>query len=245
MSTALISCRRSSGKWLARLIRHELNASGFDVFLDVENTGKFGEIGLHQIAARPHFILLLERGSLERCVDPADWLRREIEQALATRRSIIPVTVEPFSFDEEKKYLTGPVAQIMSYPPLALDFVFFDATIEQLRNILLRPFRGGLTLPPAHERPIAEQLARAAALTIQPTGYHATILVPALNIRFGPSMYYPQVSAIREGRQPPILGRNRDNSWWLIEHRNVRGWVTGQFVEIPADVDFARIPMLD
>lgn len=245
MSTAFISHRRRNGQWLARLLRQELSVSGFDVFLNVEPTGKFGDVSLHQIAARPHFILLLERGSLEHCADPADWLRREIELALAARRNMIPVTAGGFTFAEEGKYLTGPAAQIMSLPALTLDYVLFDEALEQLRNILRRPFRCSLTLPPATEQSIVAQLARAAVLNIQPTGYHLTIMVPALNIRFGPGMHFPQLSAIREGRQPPILGRNYDSTWWLIEHRGVQGWVTGQFVEIPADIDLARIPMLD
>jgi hypothetical protein len=245
MSTAFISYRRSLSKWLPRLIFHELNASGYDVFIDTDDTGRFGDIGLRQIAARAHFILLLGPGCLEGCVDPTDRLRREIEQALIGRRNIIPVTVGAFSFAEEGRYLSTPAAQIMSFPALTLDYVFFDAAIEQLRNILLRPFRVALTPAPAHEQALASQLAQAADLTFQPSGYHATIMVPALNIRFGPGMNYPQISAIREGRQPPILGRNYDNSWWLIEHRGIRGWVTGQFVEIPADANMARIPMLD
>ena len=244
MSTAFISSRRKPDKWLARLIFHELSASGFDVFLNTDDIGKFGDMSLRQIAARAHFILLLEPGSLEHCVDPGDWLRLEIEQALATRRNIIPVTVGPFSFNEEKHYLTGTLAQIMSYPALTLDYVLFDEALEQLRNILARPFRAALTPAPPQEQPIVAHLAQAAVLTFQPSGYHLTIMVPALNIRFGPGMNYPQLSAIREGRQPPIIGRNHDNSWWLIEHRGVYGWVTGQFVEIPPDVDLARIPML-
>ena len=105
--TVFISYRRTPSKWLARLIFHELSASGYDVFLDVESIGpgRYADIILHQIVARAHFILILERGCLERCADPADWLRREIEQALDTQRNIIPLMVERFSFDEEKQFL--------------------------------------------------------------------------------------------------------------------------------------------
>lgn len=245
MSSIFVSYRRRPGKWLPRLIAHELSASGFDVFLDVDDSGRLGDISLRQIAARPHFFLLLEPGTLEGCANPADPLRREIEQALATRRNIVPITVAPFTFEDERQYLTGALAQITAFPALALDYVFFDAAVEQLRNIALRPFRATLTLPPAQDQPIAAEQAQAARLIFQPSGYHLTILVPALNIRFGPGMNFPQVSAIREGRQPPIFGRNHDSTWWLIEHRDVRGWVTGQFVEIPPDANLARIPMLD
>jgi hypothetical protein len=51
----------------------------------------FDEQLLVHIAKAPYFILVLNADSLERCSDPNDWLRREIEQAIKTQRRIIPV----------------------------------------------------------------------------------------------------------------------------------------------------------
>lgn len=61
-------------------------------------SGDFERVILESIRARAHFIVLLTPSALERCTDPGDWLRREIEAALATRRNIVPVMLEGFDF---------------------------------------------------------------------------------------------------------------------------------------------------
>jgi hypothetical protein len=48
-------------------------------------SGDFERIILGNITARAHFLVLLTPSALERCDDPADWLRREIETALANQ----------------------------------------------------------------------------------------------------------------------------------------------------------------
>src|SRR3954464_3358762 len=76
--TVFVSYRRSASRHLARSIALDLRAHGYDVFFDVDtvDNGEFDQIVLHQIAARAHFVLVLSRGSLERCGDEKDWLRR-------------------------------------------------------------------------------------------------------------------------------------------------------------------------
>ena len=49
-------------------------------------------------SARAHFLVLLTPSALERCGDPADWLRREIETALGFQRNIVPLMLEGFDF---------------------------------------------------------------------------------------------------------------------------------------------------
>jgi len=58
----------------------DLRQHGYDVFMDVESidSGQFETIILDQIAARAHFLVILTHGTLERCQEPNDWLRREI-----------------------------------------------------------------------------------------------------------------------------------------------------------------------
>jgi len=47
---------------------------------------------------------------VERCGDPADWLRREIETALATQRNTVPLMLEGFDFGTPKiGWFTKPV----------------------------------------------------------------------------------------------------------------------------------------
>ncbi len=89
-----ISYRRQQDEATARLVKQELSRRGFDVFLDVDDLGpspRFDERLLEEIASRHGFILLLSPGSLDRCADEGDWLRREIGQALATGRRVVPV----------------------------------------------------------------------------------------------------------------------------------------------------------
>jgi hypothetical protein len=90
-----ISYRRSVSKHLARLIFQELRARGHDVFLDVStiDSGAFDRIILNQIAARPHFLLILSPGALERCANEDDWLRREIEEAFCPNLSAVSFPV--------------------------------------------------------------------------------------------------------------------------------------------------------
>ena len=71
----------TSVSWaLARLVRDNLNAHGFDVFIDVEGIGggESDRVLLQEIAARTYFLVLLEPRSLDRLAEPDDWLRREL-----------------------------------------------------------------------------------------------------------------------------------------------------------------------
>ena len=44
--------------------------------------GDFEQIILTNIKSRAHFLVLLTPSALQRCTEPGDWLRREIEAAL-------------------------------------------------------------------------------------------------------------------------------------------------------------------
>src|SRR5262249_46947926 len=91
--TIFISYRRAVSSFHARAIFERLNRSRYDGFMDVENinSGTFDTIILNQIAARVHFLVVLTPGTLERCSESGDWLRREIEHALDLKRNIVPI----------------------------------------------------------------------------------------------------------------------------------------------------------
>lgn len=88
-----ISYRRSGGKDLARMIKESLTARGYNVFLDFDGLkdGHFNEKIMKAIDDAPVFILVLSKGSMERCVDENDWVRKEIEYALLKGKQIIPI----------------------------------------------------------------------------------------------------------------------------------------------------------
>ena len=62
------------------------------------------------IANSPNFILILSRGSLDRCEYKSDWLKREIMHAIKTNRNIITVIEDDFKWPSEDKWKSLPDA---------------------------------------------------------------------------------------------------------------------------------------
>src|SRR5215831_15662934 len=116
--TVFLSYRRTNVPW-ALAIFQNLTNHGFDVFFDYSGiaSGDFERIILGNIKARAHFLVLLTPSALERCHEPADWLRREIETALANQRNIVPVMLEGFDFGTASiaSQLTGTLAVLKHY----------------------------------------------------------------------------------------------------------------------------------
>src|SRR5256885_16814564 len=95
--TVFISYRRTNFPW-ALAIFQNLTQHGFDAFFDYNGiaSGDFERVILANIASRAHFLVLLTPSALERCGDPEDWLRREIEAAFEVKRNIVPLMLEGF-----------------------------------------------------------------------------------------------------------------------------------------------------
>src|ERR1039457_2148149 len=121
--TVFISYRRSTTTPWALAIFHNLTSHGFDVFFDYNGiaSGDFERVILGNIKARAHFLVLLTPSTLERCGDPSDWLRREIETALEVQRNIVPLMLEGFDFStpEIASHLkVGTLADLRRYNAL-------------------------------------------------------------------------------------------------------------------------------
>lgn len=159
--TVFISYRRSTSKFIARAVYMDLRANNFDVFMDVESidSGAFDQAILNQIASRMHFVVILTHGTMERCKEPDDWLRQEIEHAIEKRRNIVPVMVEDFSFDHAKPFLIDKLANLPSHNALKLYHEYFDAAMERLRLRFLRPpqFPVTIEVPPSIDREIIQR----------------------------------------------------------------------------------------
>lgn len=141
MSGIFISYRRSTSKHLARLIFNELRRHNYDVFLDVStlDSGEFDRIILNQIAARPHFLLVLSNGALERCIHENDWLRKEIEEAIKLKRNIVPIFDEGFNLELEKQYLPKSVSSELSrFNGLPYSHFYSDAFIATINTRFLK-----------------------------------------------------------------------------------------------------------
>ncbi len=138
--TVFISYRHTNA-FLALAICQNLTHSGFDVFLDYQGiaSGDFERVILENIRARAHFLVLLTPSALERCDTPGDWLRREIEEALETRRNIVPLMLEGFDFSAPAiaGKLTGKLAVVKRYNGLTVPAEYFDAAMTKLRDKFL------------------------------------------------------------------------------------------------------------
>jgi hypothetical protein len=132
-----IGYRRDDGASTARLIRSELRQRRFRVFLDVDDLrpGLFDDALLEHIEKCPNFILVLTPGSLDRCGDSDDWLRREIGQAIETGRNIVPIMMPGFQFPKEDA-LPQEIRAIRRHQCLVYSNEFFDAMINKLVGYL-------------------------------------------------------------------------------------------------------------
>ena len=99
-----ISYRRETGAGDARLLQQALKARGYNVFFDYDSLrdGKFDEKIFEAIDEAPVFVLMLTERALDRCVDADDWVRLEIERAIAKGKKIISVAPsdQKWSFPE-------------------------------------------------------------------------------------------------------------------------------------------------
>src|SRR5205809_2011470 len=95
--TVFMSYRRTNAPWALAIFQY-LTHHGYDVFIDYSGiaSGDFESVILGNIKARAHFLVLLTPSALERCGEPGDWLRREIETALELKRNIVPLMLEGF-----------------------------------------------------------------------------------------------------------------------------------------------------
>src|SRR6476619_7562018 len=111
--TVFVSYRRSDEPW-GLAIFQDLTQHGYDVFIDYDGiaSGNFETVILENIRARAHFLVLLTPAALERCDDPNDWMRREIEAALDSKRNIVPLMLAGFDFGTRAtaRQLTGKLA---------------------------------------------------------------------------------------------------------------------------------------
>jgi len=138
--TVFLSYRRTNVPW-ALAIFQNLTYHGFDVFFDYSgiSSGDFERVILANIKARAHFLVLLTPSALERCQDPDDWLRREIETALENQRNIVPLLLEGFDFATPgiANQLTGALAGLQKYNGLRIPPDYFDAGMDRLRTKFL------------------------------------------------------------------------------------------------------------
>lgn len=138
--TVFISYRRVNVSW-ALAIFQNLTQNGYDVFFDFMGiaSGDFDAVILDNIRARAHFLVLLTPTALERCAEPTDWLRREIETALDAGRNIVPLLLDGFDFSSATvtNQLFGKLAALKRYNALRVPADYFSEAMGRLRERFL------------------------------------------------------------------------------------------------------------
>src|ERR1035438_3598124 len=166
--TVFVSYRRTNIPW-ALAIFQNLTQHGYDVFFDYNGiaSGDFERVILSNITARAHFLVLLTPSALERCDDPADWLRREIETALANQRNTVPLMLEGFDFGTPTiaSQLTGRLAALKGYNGLSIPPEYFMEAMDRLRSRYRNVPLTAVLHPasPSAQRAATEQKAAAEA----------------------------------------------------------------------------------
>jgi TPR repeat protein len=166
-------CYRRTDRWLAWAVFRELVQHGYDVFIDYKGIGPgdFERAIVDNIRARAHFLVLLTPDALDRCGDPDDWVRREIETALDAKRNIVPLLLDGFRLEapDAARRLQGSLAPLRRYQGLTVPDGYFEEAMDRLRgNFLTIPVETVLHPAPAHARAVARE-QRDAALHEPPT----------------------------------------------------------------------------
>lgn len=132
-NTVFLSYRRTNIGY-ALAIYQNLTAQGYDVFFDYNSidSGDFEQIILNNIASRAHFVVLLTPSAIERVNEEGDWLRREIEYAIETKRNIVPLTMEGFDWKVVQDKLTGKLAPLGNYNALRVPADYFMEAMDRL-----------------------------------------------------------------------------------------------------------------
>lgn len=145
--TVFVSYRRTT-TWIARYVHFHLTMHGYDVFLDYESIGAglFDETILQEIESRAHFLIILTTSTLERCTNPDDWVRREIEYAMEKKRNIVPLLFDNFEWNDiQRNYLEGDLKDLQRYQSLRVLPDFAEQSMEVLRSKYLNiPIKVGI-----------------------------------------------------------------------------------------------------
>ena len=131
-----ISYRREGGEALARLIHDRLRQKNYRVFLDVESlrSGMFNIALYKKIEECEDFLIVLPENALDRCIDPDDWVRLEIEHALKLNKNIIPIMMRNFKFPET---LPDSLKDLPKYNGVGASMELFDAVMGKLTGMLI------------------------------------------------------------------------------------------------------------
>jgi hypothetical protein len=133
-----ISYRRGAADALAVLLQTHLQKQGVTAFLDRDlRRGVFDDMLLRRIAESPSFLIILTPCALDRCSEQEDWLRKEIIQAISSKRNIIPLQVDSFQFTSEMVRALDPaIRDLARYQAVVNSLDYLESTVERIVKIV-------------------------------------------------------------------------------------------------------------
>ena len=132
-----IGYRRETGAETAKHLRDVLKARGYRVFFDTDtlSAGNFDEELLRTVKECDDYIIVLSLGTLDRCWDEGDWIRRDLECALKTGKNIVPIMFDDFAFPEK---LPEEINEIRWKSGIQVNVQYFDAAVNRLITFLTK-----------------------------------------------------------------------------------------------------------
>lgn len=137
-----ISYRRTGGYETAKHLYDLLTHDGYSVSFDIDTlrNGDFDSELLSRIDQCKDFIIILNKGVFDRCIDSnfnpkKDWLRNELAYALKKRKNIIPIMLAGFS--DFPSNLPQDIAAIERKNGPKYDQYYFDDFYNRLKERFL------------------------------------------------------------------------------------------------------------
>lgn len=124
-----------------------------------------------------------------------------------------------------------------------------DPTTPHGGEALIR-FTGGARAAPTLPAAVPKRLLRAARLALpaivpllvfaaaslaQAQGIATVVPPDGLNLRAAPGTQYPALDLIPGGTRIGLMGAGSDTGWYPAVYKGKRGWVRGEFLDLPAD----------
>ncbi len=123
---------------MAGELQSKLENLGYKVFLDVDKigSGQFPEQIKQAISECKDFLLVLSPGTLDRCVDEEDWVRREIILAQEQNKNIVGVGLPGFVMPEEDA-LPEPLKSLATRQVFVWTHEYRAASFEKIAENLI------------------------------------------------------------------------------------------------------------
>ena len=130
--------RKGAGAGVAGELQAKLENRGYKVFLDVDeiSSGAFPEQIEHAIEGCKDFLLVLAPGTLDRCVEKDDWVRREIIKAEDLGKNFIGVMLPGFVMPEPEA-LPEPLRNLPTKQVFMWSHEYRMASFEKIEENLV------------------------------------------------------------------------------------------------------------